>query len=97
VGFGRISASALIWTIRSGVITKHWRSRSYPWPTRVNDSPWRGRGAVRYRTTIGQFRLTVTPIALTTAWKTSVFPRGAAASTLSSPPIAAHHRWSFLG
>jgi hypothetical protein len=47
-------------------------------------------GVGGHRTTIGQFRLTVTPFALTTAWKTRSFPRGAASSTLASRPVDAH-------
>jgi hypothetical protein len=54
----------------------------------MREAAWGG-----HRTTIGQFRLTVTPFALTIAWKMSVVPRGTASSTLASPPIAAH-QWS---
>jgi hypothetical protein len=37
---------------------------------------------------IGQFRVTVTPCAVTTAWKSSLFPLGSTLSTFDSPPIA---------
>lgn len=50
----------------------------------------RRHGQGDQRTTNGQFRLTVTPSARTTAWKTNLWPRGSPYNTLASPPIDAH-------